>query len=90
MAAYAAAWMAIMSIAGAIVCVRDKRAARRSARRVSERALWMLSLLGGATGMLIAMLAVRHKTRKLRFMIGVPLLAAAQLVLLVYLCASVL
>lgn len=77
-----------MSIAGAAVCMLDKRAARRGARRVSERTLWALSLLGGALGMLVSMLAVRHKTRKVRFMVLVPLLAAVQLVLLVYLCAE--
>lgn len=77
--------MAIMSIAGVIVCALDKRAARRGARRTPERTLWVLSLLGGATGMLIAMLAVRHKTRKVRFIVLVPLLAAAQIGLLGYL-----
>ena len=82
--------MAIMSIAGAIVCALDKRAARRGAHRTPERTLWALSLLGGAVGMLIAMLAVRHKTRKVRFALLVPLMAAAQLALLVYLYAAML
>ena len=88
MAVYIAALMVMMSIAGALVCTHDKRAARRGARRVSERTLWTLALLGGAAGVLAAMLAVRHKTRKARFVIFMPVLAALQISLLVWLWVS--
>ncbi len=82
---YAAAWMAVMSIAGAVICAHDKRAAIRSARRVPERTLWVTALLGGACGELLAMVVLRHKTRKAKFMALMPLLAAAQLALVVWL-----
>lgn len=88
MAAYALALMAIMSIAGGAVCATDKRAARCGARRVSERTLWAFALLMGACGVLISMLALRHKTRKKRFMVFVPLLAAAQIALILWFWAA--
>ena len=86
MGVYVALWMAIMSVTGAVVCAHDKRAARRGARRVPERALWTLAALGGACGVLLPMLALRHKTRKARFAVLMPLLAAVQVALLVWLC----
>ena len=77
-----------MSIVGGAVCAADKRAARRGARRVSERTLWVFALLGGAAGVLIAMLVVRHKTRKMRFAVIVPLLAAMQIALILWFWAA--
>lgn len=56
----------------------DKALAKRGSRRVSERTLLGLAACFGAPGALLAMRAVRHKTQKPRFRIGVPLLLLAQ------------
>ena len=45
----------------------DKHAARQASRRVSERGLHLLALLGGWPGALIAQQVFRHKTRKQSF-----------------------
>ena len=55
---------------------RDKRLAMRHQFRIRERTLLLLCLLGGSLGGLAAMLLFRHKTRHLKFTLGVPLLLA--------------
>lgn len=63
----------------------DKRQAKRGACRISERTLLGLSAIGGSVGALLAMKFFRHKTRKPKFYLGVPLLFAMQIFLTVYL-----
>ncbi|PIY93291.1 MAG: DUF1294 domain-containing protein, partial [Candidatus Magasanikbacteria bacterium CG_4_10_14_0_8_um_filter_32_14] len=45
----------------------DKGKAINNNRRVSEKTLWVMSLLGGSLGALLAMKTFRHKTKKLSF-----------------------
>lgn len=47
----------------------DKLKARIGSRRVSERRLWVLALLGGSLGAMVAMEFFRHKTKKGSFQI---------------------
>ena len=44
------AWMLIINVITAITYAHDKRAARRGARRVPERTLFLLNLAGGVVG----------------------------------------
>ena len=58
----------------------DKWKAVRKAWRVRERMLLLWAALGGSVGALLAMRLFRHKTRKARFAVGVPLILFAQIV----------
>ena len=60
----------------------DKWKAVRRKWRIRESTLLGLSLIGGAAGGLAGMYLFRHKIRKSRFRIGVPLMLIAQAVLL--------
>lgn len=77
-------WLGAALVATNLLCWLafriDKAAAANQRRRVSERTLLLLSLLGGV-GAVLGMFAhrQRHKTRKLRFVLLVPLAALAQL-----------
>ena len=55
-----------------------------SARRVSERMLWLLSIIGGSVGALCGMYFFRHKTKKLSFQAGIAVILAAQILLILF------
>ncbi|HUQ33797.1 MAG TPA: cold shock and DUF1294 domain-containing protein [Pyrinomonadaceae bacterium] len=66
-------WLALYYGASIItygVYARDKTAAQNARRRTPESTLHLLSLVGGWPGALIAQARLRHKTRKLSFLIG--------------------
>ena len=56
----------------------DKRKARKNALRIPESSLLLAALIG-PFGALSGMLLFHHKTRKLRFLVCVPLLLAFQI-----------
>jgi uncharacterized membrane protein YsdA (DUF1294 family)/cold shock CspA family protein len=56
-----------MSLSTVAVYAADKRRAGTAARRVPERTLHLLALVGGWPGALLAQQELRHKTRKVGF-----------------------
>lgn len=62
----------------------DKWKAKRRAWRIPERTLLLLAAAGGCTGALAGMLMFRHKTRKLKFMIGVPVIFVVESISFAY------
>ncbi len=67
----------------------DKRRARCGAWRIPEKTLLGFSAAGGAAGGLLAMHVAHHKTRKPAFAFGMPVLLAAWVAGLVYLCLDI-
>jgi uncharacterized membrane protein YsdA (DUF1294 family)/cold shock CspA family protein len=66
-------WLALYYVASIItygVYAHDKTAAQNGGRRTPELTLHLMSLVGGWPGALIAQVRLRHKTRKLSFLIG--------------------
>ncbi|WP_255465333.1 DUF1294 domain-containing protein [Frigoribacterium sp. NBH87] len=57
----------VLNAVTVVVYALDKRAARRRTRRVPERTLLALGLIGGWPGALVAQRTLRHKTRKASF-----------------------
>ena len=61
-------WLLAINVATFAAYAWDKSMARRpGARRIRERTLWLLNLLGGVVGAWIGMLALRHKTQHRSF-----------------------
>ena len=63
-----------------IVCIYDKRVSKKNRveLRTPEKTLLLLSALGGSVAMFITMLIIRHKTKHVKFMLGIPLIMIAQ------------
>lgn len=64
----------------------DKRRARKNRWRISERTLLGLAVIGGSIGALIGMYGFHHKTKHLKFMIGVPVILIVQLAIICLYC----
>ncbi len=64
-----------------IVFGLDKKKAEKDKWRVPESTLIMLAVLGGSAGALAGMLVFRHKTKKAKFMIGIPVILLLQVLL---------
>ena len=74
------AYLLIISVVSFAVTVYDKWAAvKRPQERTRESTLLLLSALGGSAAMLLTMLGIRHKTKHLKFMLGIPIIMVLQI-----------
>ena len=72
-------YLCIISVISVIVCIYDKFAAKVAKRhRTREAVLLGLSALGGSVAMLATMFIIRHKTKHLKFMLGIPIIIVIQ------------
>ncbi|MCK0471366.1 DUF1294 domain-containing protein [Halalkalibacter sp. APA_J-10(15)] len=58
----------------------DKKRAQTGERRISERTLFTFAWLGGSLGVWLGMKNFRHKTKKRRFFVGLPLIMIIQVI----------
>lgn len=62
----------------------DKQKAKNNRWRISEKMLVGLALIGGFIGAIAGMQVFRHKTKHLKFVIGVPVISVLWIILCVY------
>ena len=72
-------YIAAISLFAVIQTIFDKRRAVRGGWRVKESSLLLTAVLGGSVAMLLTMLVIRHKTRKKKFMLGIPVIIVLQI-----------
>lgn len=80
-------YLIVINATGMIIMLVDKHNAVNNLRRIPERSLLAVALLGGSLGSMGGMYLFRHKTRHLKFSLGLPLIFAVQflaLLLLLY------
>ena len=78
-------WFALISLVTAAVTVADKLRAKKHSFRVPERVLLIIAAIGGSLAEYAVMRIIRHKTLHKKFMIGLPLIMIAQIVVLCFL-----
>lgn len=86
---YLIIYLSIVNVVAFTVWCADKYFACKQKRRISEKALFFWVLIGGSLGSLCAMHMVRHKTRHLYFVIGIPLILALQAAAIIYLLPKI-
>lgn len=77
-------WLCVISLVAVIVTIADKWKAKRGKWRVPEATLLLISALGGSAAMYVTMLYIRHKTKHIKFMAGIPLIFVFQIIILVW------
>ena len=60
----------------------DKQYAKSKKRRIPEKNLFMIAIIGGSLGSIIGMYKYRHKTKHSTFVVGMPMILIVQIVLL--------
>ena len=78
-------YLLIINAAGFLVMTIDKLYARKNMWRIPERTLLGVAAIGGSIGVWLGMYAIRHKTRHVKFVIGVPLILSLQILLALWL-----
>ena len=78
------AWLAVVNLVTFLAFGLDKWKARRkvqheSVRRVPEKTLFLLAVLGGSLGALLGMRVFHHKTLHRSFRLGIPAILICQL-----------
>ena len=77
-------YLAAVSLISVAVCIYDKIAAKHRPRhRTRESTLLLLSALGGSVAMYLTMQLIRHKTKHVKFMVGIPVIILLQVALAV-------
>ncbi|MDO4313710.1 MAG: DUF1294 domain-containing protein [Eubacteriales bacterium] len=76
------AWyIAVSNLAAFLIYGMDKKRAKRHQWRIPERVLLGAAAIGGSVGALAGMYIFHHKTRKMKFAVGIPLIFILQLIL---------
>ena len=78
-------YLVIINIIGFYIMWSDKRRAKWGKWRVPENTLFLITALGGGIGTIAGMYTFRHKTKKLKFTIGLPAILILEIILVVYL-----
>jgi uncharacterized membrane protein YsdA (DUF1294 family) len=77
-------YLLLINILTLLIFAMDKQWSINKQRRVPEKTLWLLSLIGGSVGGIVAMEICRHKRQKIGFVVVMYLILVVQLIVGVY------
>ena len=78
-------YLLAINIIGFLAMGIDKFKAKKGYWRIPEGTLMTICLIGGGIGTIAGMYTFRHKTKKLKFTIGMPTIVIAEICLVIYL-----
>lgn len=74
-------YLLLINLFGFLSMGVDKRRAIKNQWRIRERTLFLIAAMGGSIGSLLGMQVFRHKTKHKSFVIGIPCIIIAQIVI---------
>ena len=77
-------YLLMINLIGFFMMWSDKRKAKKGKWRIPEQTLFIVTALGGGIGTIAGMYTFRHKTQKLKFTIGLPVLVILEVVAVIY------
>ena len=78
-------YLLVMNIVGVYEMWSDKEKAKKNRWRTPESVLFMICAIGGGIGTIYGMYKFRHKTKKLKFTVGMPAILVIEIAILLYL-----
>ena len=80
-------YLLIVNAAAFLLMLVDKQKAKKKLWRIPESTLLLSAAIGGSIGSLAGMYTFRHKTKHLKFTLGVPAILILQIAAVLYLLA---
>ena len=77
-------YLLIVNAIGFVLMTVDKYKAKKNLWRIPESTLMTVAIIGGSIGSLIGMYTVRHKTKHLKFTIGIPVILVLQIAAVIW------
>ena len=77
-------YFVIINILGFLIMYIDKQEAKKGKWRIPEKTLFIITGLGGGIGTIAGMYIFRHKTQKVAFVIGFPLITILEIIAVIY------
>lgn len=77
-------YLLLINAAGFGVMLYDKYLAKNNLWRIPEKTLFGIAVFGGSIGCWLGMYTVRHKTRHLKFTLGIPAIIIVQIGIAVF------
>ena len=74
----------LINIIGFIIMGVDKYKAQKRFWRIPEKIFFTVAVLGGAIGVYAGMLFFRHKTKHWYFMLGIPVILLAEVIITLF------
>lgn len=78
-------YLFFINFIGFSIMLVDKKRAIHKEWRVPEKTLIGISIIGGSIGMILGMFTFRHKTKHLKFLLGIPVIIIIQFYIVIYL-----
>ena len=81
---WVAIYLLVVNVLAFLMYGLDKLRAKKDKWRIPEKTLIMVAVIGGSVGAFLGMQTFRHKTKHLKFTIGVPVIFVLQIVAVWY------